>query len=120
MKIHAANTPSLVSSAELPAAGAAASSSDAAWFSAALQAPAGASDAGGNQGWINKITSLSANAGTQASQADRALAKASRSVDPQSVMEANRTLSSWYLESLMNAKLVGKGVQSLEKLTNLQ
>jgi type III secretion system YscI/HrpB-like protein len=35
-------------------------------------------------------------------------------------MDANRTLSSYYLESLLNAKLVGKGVQSLEKLTNMQ
>lgn len=120
MKINAQPSPSLVMSpSDVAAADSDGSIHDAAWFSAALQ-PQSKSASTDNQPWINKLSSLSETAASQGSQADRALAKASRSTDPQSVMDANRSLSSYYLESLLNAKLIGKGVQSLEKLTNLQ
>lgn len=121
MKINSGNTPSLaISAGDNDLRSAASNTADASWFSAALQTPAKTADASDNQSWINTLTHLSETASGQSKQADRALAKASRSLDSRSVMEANRTLSSYYLESLLNAKLVGKGVQSLEKLTNLQ
>lgn len=121
MKINTGNAPSLATIAgDDDFSSSASSTADASWFSAALQAPAKKADSTNNESWINKITSLSETASGQSNQADRALAKASRSLDSQNVMDANRTLSSYYLESLLNAKLVGKGVQSLEKLTNLQ
>ncbi|CAO95574.1 EscI/YscI/HrpB family type III secretion system inner rod protein [Erwinia tasmaniensis] len=120
MKITAGNAPSLaISAGDHDVSSAPGHTADASWFSAALQAPA-KSAGNDNQSWINKVASLSEAASGHANQADRALAKVSRSLDSQNVMDANRTLSSYYLESLLNAKLVGKGVQSLEKLTNLQ
>ncbi|AWO77476.1 EscI/YscI/HrpB family type III secretion system inner rod protein [Serratia marcescens] len=120
MKINATNAPSLTSTGDAINSGSSElNSSDAAWFSAALPPQAKMPNID-NQSWIGKLSSLSTVANGQSNQADRALAKASRSLDPQSVMDANRTLSSYYLESLLNAKLVAKGVQSLEKLTNLQ
>lgn len=121
MRINSGDAPSLVISAldnELSSVNG--NKADASWFSAALQAPEKKAASQDNQSWINKIADLTDMASSQSSQADRVLAKASRSLDSRSVMEANRTLSSYYLESLLNAKLVGKGVQSLEKLTNLQ
>lgn len=121
MKITGGNAPSLaISSGDNDLSSVAGNTADASWFSAALQAPATTADVPDNHAWINKLTSLTETASGQSRQADRALAKASRSLDSRTVMEANRTLSSYYLESLLNAKLVGKGVQSLEKLTNLQ
>ncbi|EOS94903.1 EscI/YscI/HrpB family type III secretion system inner rod protein [Erwinia tracheiphila] len=121
MKINIGNSPSLaISAGDNDLSSSASSTADAAWFSAALQAPAKPADSMNNDSWINKITSLSETASGQSNQADRALAKASHSLDSRTVMDANRALSSYYLESLLNAKLVAKGVQSLEKLTNLQ
>ncbi|GME46503.1 type III secretion system protein [Pantoea agglomerans] len=121
MKINSGDTPSLVISAgDNDLSSVNGNKADASWFSAALQAPEEKSAPQDNQFWINKLADLTDRASDQSSQADKALAKASRSLDSRSVMDANRTLSSYYLESLLNAKLVGKGVQSLEKLTNLQ
>lgn len=121
MKINRGEAPSLViSSGDNDLSSVNANKADASWFSAALQAPEKKSDTQENQSWINKLADLTDTASGQSRQADKALAKASRSLDSRSVMDANRTLSSYYLESLLNAKLVGKGVQSLEKLTNLQ
>lgn len=122
MKINSGNAPSLSISNEDNdlSSVAAGNTADASWFSAALQVPEKKADTQDNQSWINKLTSLTEAASGQSNQADRALARASRSLDSRTVMDANRTLSSYYLESLLNAKLVGKGVQSLEKLTNLQ
>ncbi|OWS72913.1 type III secretion system protein [Pantoea sp. VS1] len=122
MKINSGNAPSLsISNGDNDLSSVAAgNTADASWFSAALQVPEKKADTQDNQSWINKLTSLTEAASGQSNQADRALAKASRSLDSRTVMDANRTLSSYYLESLLNAKLVGKGVQSLEKLTNLQ
>ena len=121
MKINRGEAPSLViRSVDNDLSAITGTEADASWFSAALQAPEKKAVPQDNQFWINKLADLTDTASGQSGQADRALAKASRSLDSRSVMDANRTLSSYYLESLLNAKLVGKGVQSLEKLTNLQ
>lgn len=120
MKITAENTHSYtLTEGDTPARNVASNAEDAAWFSAAVQPPVKTAGSG-EQPWIGKIASLSEMANKDAQQADRVLIKASRSNDPQTVLDASRTLSSYYLENLLNAKLVSKGVQSLEKLTNLQ
>ncbi|WP_414147252.1 EscI/YscI/HrpB family type III secretion system inner rod protein [Erwinia sp. BNK-24-b] len=48
------------------------------------------------------------------------LQKASRSSNLLEFSQANAALSNYYIENLMNAKIVAKGVQSIDKLTNLQ
>jgi type III secretion system YscI/HrpB-like protein len=48
------------------------------------------------------------------------LLKATKTSDPKALIEANRSLSSFYLESLLTTKLVSKGTQAVEKLTSLQ
>jgi len=49
-----------------------------------------------------------------------ALRKASRSIDPLTLTKVDGKLSNYYLENSLNAKIVSKTVQGLEKLTNLQ
>jgi|GEM_PF-1362520 len=51
---------------------------------------------------------------------DNVLRKASHSTDPLVLNKVDGTLSNYYLQSLLNAKIVSKSVQGLEKLTNLQ
>lgn len=48
------------------------------------------------------------------------LQKASKSSNLLEFSQANAALSNYYIENLMNAKIVAKGVQSIDKLTNLQ
>lgn len=53
-------------------------------------------------------------------QAFRTLEVASRSSNPTDFSQANAVLSDYYIQSLMNAKIIAKGTQTLDKLTNLQ
>lgn len=53
-------------------------------------------------------------------RAGRDLQKAARTAAPEDMLKANRSMSNFYLESLMTAKMVSKGSQAVEKLTNLQ
>ncbi|MCU7369225.1 EscI/YscI/HrpB family type III secretion system inner rod protein [Pantoea stewartii] len=53
-------------------------------------------------------------------QAFRNLEVASRSSNPEDFSQANAALSDYYIQSLMNAKIIAKGTQTLDKLTNLQ
>ncbi|WP_034913264.1 MULTISPECIES: EscI/YscI/HrpB family type III secretion system inner rod protein [Erwinia] len=48
------------------------------------------------------------------------LQTASRSSNMAEFNQASAALSDYYIENLMNAKIVSKGVQSIDKLTNLQ
>jgi|SRR5476649_710437 len=48
------------------------------------------------------------------------LQKASRSTNILVLNQATESLSDAYVETLMNAKIVSKAVQSIDKLTNLQ
>ena len=93
---------------------------DAQWFSAALNAPEPASEAGGTPDLISSLTgAISRNQQAQQS-AFRDLEVASRSTSSLDFSAANAALSDYYVQSLMNAKIIAKGVQSLDKLTNLQ
>ncbi|RLM25303.1 type III secretion protein [Brenneria alni] len=94
-------------------------SQDIAWFSAELeQSPA--APVNGNSAWLSSLAEKSQGLNTELKDAEREVDRVVRSGNPKDVLDATRTLSSFYLESLFSAKLVAKSVQSLEKLTNLQ
>ncbi|WP_275556489.1 EscI/YscI/HrpB family type III secretion system inner rod protein [Mixta sp. Marseille-Q2659] len=93
---------------------------DAQWFSAAMNAPEGSTSTGSTPNIISSLTdAISRNQQTQQS-AFRDLQVASRSTNSLDFSAANAALSDYYVQSLMNAKIISKGVQSLDKLTNLQ
>lgn len=53
-------------------------------------------------------------------RSEHALQKAAKTAAPMDMIKANRALSSFYLESVLTAKIVSKSAQAVEKLTNLQ
>jgi len=53
-------------------------------------------------------------------QMNNVLRKAARSTDPLVLNQVDDQLSNYYLESMMNAKIVSKSISGLDKLTNLQ
>ncbi|SFG66340.1 type III secretion system inner rod subunit SctI [Pseudomonas sp. NFACC45] len=91
---------------------------DIAWFNVQMQQAA--ARPGPQDALISPIAQASATLQQGADKAARDLQRAARSVDPQQALQANRSLSSFYLESLLSAKLVSKAAQSVEKLTSLQ
>ena len=95
------------------------SGSDISWFSAAMQEGQGRS-ALTLGGASRPLGELLQNFQGDSDRVARGMKKASASADPMEIRKANKSLSSFYLESLLSAKLVGKAAQGLEKLTNLQ
>lgn len=101
---------------------ASAETSDVSWFNAQMRDKPPAPDSENNVA-AKIIGSLSNRSGELQRLDDRAnrdMLKASRTADPQDMLQSNRSLSSFYLESMMTAKMVSKGSQAIEKLTNLQ
>lgn len=94
--------------------------SDISWFSAAMQEGGGGQTPMALSSAIRPLGDLFQSLQGKSDLAARGLKKASASVDPMDIRKANKSLSSFYLESLLSAKLVGKVSQSVEKLTNLQ
>lgn len=93
--------------------------SDVSWFSAAMQNGGGQTPmALGSAG--RPLGDLLQGLQGDSDRVARGLKKASASTDPIEIRKASKSLSSFYLESLLSAKLVGKAAQSVEKLTNLQ
>ncbi|MBT2375474.1 type III secretion system inner rod subunit SctI [Pseudomonas fluorescens] len=90
---------------------------DIAWFTAQIKRPAFEPTAGQPERGLRQVI---ADLNNRADIAARDLRKVVRSIDPQETMQANRSLSSFYLESLLSAKVVAKAVQGVEKLTSLQ
>ena len=105
---------------ELDAASdAAPAEADISWFNAAMRSnPAPAQN--DPQRMISPLSEASLAYQKDPEKVDRNLQRAARSNDPQTLIEANRSLSSFYLESLLSAKLVSKAAQTVEKLTSLQ
>ncbi|AUX92214.1 EscI/YscI/HrpB family type III secretion system inner rod protein [Mixta gaviniae] len=100
-----------------------ANGADAQWFSAALNAPeasASAARSGEAPDLIGSLTGAIARNQQAQQGAFRDLETASRSTSSLDFSAANAALSDYYVQSLMNAKIIAKGVQSLDKLTNLQ
>lgn len=94
------------------------SEADIAWFNAQMQQVAARPPH--NEAQVSPISQASTGLQKHSERAARDLQRAARSVDPQQALQANRSLSSFYLESLLSAKLVSKAAQSVEKLTTLQ
>ncbi|MCE8032133.1 EscI/YscI/HrpB family type III secretion system inner rod protein [Billgrantia tianxiuensis] len=93
---------------------------DVQWFSAAVQPTERAADSNVAERIVGQLAGSSEHLQQLSDKADRALRKASKSNDPQDVIQASRSLSSFYLESMLTTKLISKGTQAIEKLTNLQ
>ena len=91
---------------------------DIAWFNVQMQQVA--TRPAHNEAQVSPISQASTALQKHSERAARDLQRAARSVDPQQALQANRSLSSFYLESLLSAKLVSKAAQSVEKLTSLQ
>ncbi|MFC3395511.1 EscI/YscI/HrpB family type III secretion system inner rod protein [Brenneria rubrifaciens] len=96
-----------------------ANSQDVSWFSAELETKP-VTPVDGNSQWLGALAEKSQGLGSVFKTAERQVSQTVSSGDPNIILDATRTLSSFYLESLLSAKVVAKSVQSLEKLTNLQ
>lgn len=123
MKVNHASslpTPSVTLEADNDAP--AANGANAQWFSAALNAPEASASAGSGEApnLIGSLTGAIARNQQAQQSAFRDLETASRSTSSLDFSAANAALSDYYVQSLMNAKIIAKGVQSLDKLTNLQ
>ncbi|MHA6494954.1 type III secretion system inner rod subunit SctI [Pseudomonas borbori] len=96
--------------------------SDVSWFSAALNKPTATTASEDNVASriIGQLSNRSEALQKLSERSDRALQKAAKTADPMDMVKANRSLSSFYLESVLTAKMVSKGAQAVEKLTNLQ
>ena len=101
-----------------------ANQSDAAFFSAALEQPEAVSAMGGIGGkpaaMFEKASGMFKQMEGDQKQMNNVLRKAARSTDPLVLNQVDDQLSNYYLESMMNAKIVSKSISGLDKLTNLQ
>lgn len=92
------------------------------WFNAKLNGPAPENNqqASSEPGVVGNI--MESLSGNQRAQKDafHDLKVASRSSSAEDFSRANAQLSNYYIESLMNAKVIAKAVQSVDKLSNLQ
>jgi len=71
-------------------------------------------------GILHNATALFDQVNDQKNRIDTTLRRASQSTDPMAMNKAEGQLSNYYLENMMNTKIVSKAVQSLDKITNLQ
>ena len=124
MDIHAIDPSNLASTSTKTSARpqASAETSDVSWFNAQMheKAPAPNSENNVAARIIDSLSSRSGELQRLDDRANRDMLKAIRTADPQDMLQSNRSLSSFHLESLMTAKVVSKGSQAIEKLTNLQ
>lgn len=68
---------------------------------------------------LNKMQAMSASAAEKGELLERHIMKATQSLNPMDVVQANRMMSEYYLENLMTAKLVGNATKAVERLTSL-
>lgn len=68
---------------------------------------------------LNKMQSLSSSAAEKGEALERLIVKATDSLNPMDIVQANRMMSEYYLENLMTAKLVGNATKAVERLTSL-
>ncbi|NIG12954.1 type III secretion system protein [Pantoea sp. Al-1710] len=77
-------------------------------------------DVASNGGILHKASEMFDQVNNEKNQLDTTLRRATQSTDPLAMNKAEGQLSNYYLESMMNTKIVSKAVQSLDKITNLQ
>ncbi|NDL63370.1 EscI/YscI/HrpB family type III secretion system inner rod protein [Acerihabitans arboris] len=90
------------------------------WFAAELNRADSSTGAPSAQGFIPELAAALKRGGQRRKNAFDDLQKASRSTNILVLNQATESLSDAYVETLMNAKIVSKAVQSIDKLTNLQ
>ncbi|QQQ52099.1 hypothetical protein JJQ97_07715 [Pseudomonas syringae] len=94
---------------------------DADWFKAALQKTEPTEAAGSfSEQVMNPLTRKALSLEDMSKDAGKALREASLDSDPMKFMEASRALSSYYLQTSLSVKMISKGSQALDKLTNMQ
>jgi len=71
-------------------------------------------------GILNHATQMFDQVNDQKNRIDNSLRRASKSTDPTVMNKVEGQLSDYYLENMMNTKIVSKAVQSVDKITNLQ
>ena len=69
---------------------------------------------------LNHATQLFDQVNDQKNRIDTSLRRAAKSTDPLEMNKVEGQLSNYYLQNMMNTKIVSKAVQSLDKITNLQ
>jgi type III secretion system YscI/HrpB-like protein len=94
---------------------------DADWFKAALERP---TPAQGSESFSEKmmdpLTRKALSLEDMSKDAGKALREASLEADPEKFMKASRALSTYYLQTSLSVKMISKGSQALDKLTNMQ
>jgi len=73
-----------------------------------------------HQGMLSKASELFTQSQKDEHDVNNVMRKASHSSDPLIINKVNVSLSNYYMENMLNTKVVSKAVQSLDKLTNLQ
>jgi type III secretion system YscI/HrpB-like protein len=97
------------------------SQGDADWFKAAMQRAEPAQGAGAfSEQVMDPLTRKAMSLEDMSERAGKALREASLHADPKSFLEATRALSSYSLQTSLSVKMISKGSQALDKLTNMQ
>jgi type III secretion system YscI/HrpB-like protein len=94
---------------------------DADWFKAAVERPAPAQGAESfSEKVIDPLARKAFSLEDMSKDAGKALREASLDADPEKFMKASRALSTYYLQTSLSVKMISKGSQTLDKLTNMQ
>jgi len=71
-------------------------------------------------GVLHHATAMFDQVSDEKNRIDTTMRRAAKSTDPMAMNKVESQLSNYYLENMMNTKIVSKAVQSLDKITNLQ
>lgn len=97
------------------------SDADSHWFSAALQSSLDEPVTGNfAEHLIDPLVHRASALDDLSKQAGKALREASLESDPMKFMKLGETLSEYSLQTSLSVKVISKGAQALEKLTNMQ
>jgi len=77
-------------------------------------------DVAPNGGILSHATQMLDQVNDQKNHIDTSFRRAAKSTDPLEMNKVEGQLSNYYLQNMMNTKIVSKAVQSLDKITNLQ
>jgi len=99
--------------------GSATTPADSRFFAAEIGQSSEADDAQ-SSGLLDHVSGMFKQINVDSRHISTELTKAAGSTDPMALNKVGGDLSKYDLENLMNAKIVSKSVQGLDKLTNLQ
>jgi len=72
-----------------------------------------------NDGLVHQASGMFNQINKEKNHIDTSLRRAEKTTDPIAMNKAESQLSNYYLENMMNTKIVSKAVQSLDKITSL-